>query len=88
MVDNNLHVGGSGVRLYDGPDIKLFILVGLGRRFLSVAWPTRVQIVFSFAPELVSFLAPRDLHRRAAYSICESSFLIHHGIHHDLFVCP
>ena len=27
------------------------------------------------------------LHRRAAYSICESSFLIHHGIYHDLFVC-
>ena len=34
---------------------------------------------FSFAPELVSCLASRDLHRRAAYSICESSFLIHHG---------
>ena len=32
--------------------------------------------------------APRDLHRRAAYSFCESSFLIHHGIYHDLFVCP
>ena len=27
---------------------------------------------FSFAPELVSYSAPRDLHRRAAYSICES----------------
>ena len=23
----NLHAGGSGVRLYDGPDLKLFILV-------------------------------------------------------------
>ena len=34
-----LHAGGSGVRLYDGTDIKLFILVGLDRRFLSVAWP-------------------------------------------------
>ena len=39
---------GSGVRLYDGPDIKLFILVGLGRSFLSVAWPTGVQLVFFF----------------------------------------
>ena len=38
--------GGSGVRLYDGPDIKLFILVGWGRSFLSVAWPTEVQLVF------------------------------------------
>ena len=25
---------------------------------------------FSFAPKLVSYSAPRDLHRRAAYSIC------------------
>ena len=44
--------------------------------------------VFSFAPELVSYLASRDLHRRAAYSICESSFLIHRGGYRDLFVCP
>ena len=28
-----LHAGGSGVRLSDGPDIKLFILVGCGRSF-------------------------------------------------------
>ena len=32
---------------------------------------------FSFAPELVGYSAPRDLHRRAAYSICESWFLVH-----------
>ena len=40
---------------------------------------------FSFAPELhvVSHLY---LLRRAAYSICESSFLIHHGVYYDLFV--
>ena len=25
--------GGSGVRLYDGPDLKLFILVGWDRSF-------------------------------------------------------
>ena len=30
---------------------------------------------------------PRDLHRRAAYSICESWFLIHQDVYHDLFVC-
>ena len=34
---------------YDGPDKKLFILVDWGRSFLSVAWPTWVQLVFSFA---------------------------------------
>ena len=29
-------------------DIKLFTLVGWGRSFLSVAWPTGVQLVFFF----------------------------------------
>ena len=40
----------SGVRLYDGLDFKLhvFILVGWGWSFLSVAWPTGVQLVFLF----------------------------------------
>ena len=42
--------GGSGIRLIDVPGIKLFILVGWGRSFLSVAWSTGVQLVFSFAP--------------------------------------
>ena len=42
---------------------------------------------FSFDPELVGYSAPRDLHRRAAYSVCESWFLIHQGVYHDLFVC-
>ena len=60
------------------------ILVGWDRSFLSVAWPIGVQLVFFFLlPELVRYLAPKDLHRRAAYSICESSFLIPHG-YHDL----
>ena len=34
--------------------------------------PPRSNWCFSFAPELVDYSAPRDLHRRAAYSICES----------------
>ena len=33
----------------DGPDLKLFILVGWGRSFLSVAWPTGVQLMFFFS---------------------------------------
>ena len=45
---NQLHAGGSGVRLYDGPDSKLFILVGWDRSILSVAWPAGVQLVFFF----------------------------------------
>ena len=32
-----------GVRLYDGTDIKLFILVAWDLSFLSVAWPSGVQ---------------------------------------------
>ena len=39
------------------------------------------------SPELVDYSAPRDLHRRAAYSICESWFLIHRDVYRDLFVC-
>ena len=35
----------------------------------------------------VGYSAPRDLHRRAAYSVCESWFLIHQDVYHDLFVC-
>ena len=68
IMADNYAAGESGVRLYDGPDKKLFILVGLGRSFLSVTWPTGVQLVFfSIAPGSGSYLAPRDLHRRVAY---------------------
>ena len=49
--------------------------------------PSGFNWCFSFAPELVSYLAHRVLHRRAAYSICESSFFIHHGGYNDLFIC-
>ena len=70
------------------PFLKLFILVCWGRIFLSVAWPTGVQMVFFFCSGVCGYLAPRYLHRRASYSICESSFLINHGGYHGLFVCP
>ena len=36
----------------------------------------RFNWCFSVAPELVSYWAPRDLHRRAAFSVCESSFIM------------
>ena len=36
---------------YDSPDLKLLLIVGRCRRFLSLAWPTGVQLVFSFAPD-------------------------------------
>ena len=34
-----LHAGGSGVRLNDGPDLKLFILVGWDRSFRLLLGP-------------------------------------------------
>ena len=37
--------GGSGVRLYDGPKVKLFILVGLDRSSLSFAWSTGAHVM-------------------------------------------
>ena len=71
----------------DGPDIKLFILVGWGRASCLLLGPPGSNWCFSFAPELVGYSAPRDLHRRAAYSVCESWFLIHQDVYHDLFFC-
>ena len=58
---------GQGVRLYDGPDTKVVILVGWGRSFLSVAWSTGSTGVFLLLRVSVSYSAPRDLHGRAAY---------------------
>ena len=51
MVDNyaaffNCTVVGRASDSMMAPDIKLFILVGWDRSFLSVAWPTGVQLVF------------------------------------------
>ena len=34
-----MHTGGSGVRLHDGPDLKLFILVGWDRSFRLLLGP-------------------------------------------------
>ena len=40
----------------DGPDIKLFILVGLDRTFLSVAWPTGLRVsVTNSVPRVLVF---------------------------------
>ena len=62
-VDNYAAFFNSGVRLYNGLDIKLFILVGSGWSFLSVVWPTGASRLLRTFSKL---LGPRDLHRRAA----------------------
>ena len=71
---------------YDGPDLNLFILVGSGRNFLSVACPTGMQLGFSFAP---GFSKLFSIVGQLTESV-ESSFLIHQDVYHhvyDLFVC-
>ena len=53
--------GGSGVRLFNGPYLKLFILVGWGLSYLSVAWPIGAQLEVFFFHLLrisVSYLVP------------------------------
>ena len=37
----------------DGPDLKVFILVGWGRSFLSDAWPTGAQLMFFFSSGVI-----------------------------------
>ena len=76
------------MRLYDGPDIKLFILVGWGRSFLSVAWPTEVQLLLFFCSGLQKVIQRPGISIGQLTESVESSFLIHQGDYHDLFVCP
>ena len=52
------------ISLYDGLDIKLFILVVLNLRFFSVAWPTGIQLLFFIYSGFQSYSASSDLHRR------------------------
>ena len=63
-----------------------FKLVGAGASCLFLCTPGSNWCLY-FAPELVGYSVPRDLLRRAAYSICESWCLIHQDVDHDLFVC-
>ena len=88
MVDNYAASLNCTVRLYDGPDIKLFILVGWDRSFLSVAWPTGVQLVFFFCSRFQYVIQRPAISIVGQLDSVESSFLIHQGAYHDLFVCP
>ena len=56
MVDSfaalfHLHAGGSSIRLYDGPDLKLFILVGWDRSFRLLLGPPGLNWCSSFASD-------------------------------------
>ena len=64
-------------------------MFGAGASFLLLG-PPGSNWCFSFAPELVSYSASRDLHRRVcseSVESVESSFLIHQDIYHDSSVC-
>ena len=81
--DPDPDAGGSRVRLNDGPYINLFILVGLGRSFLSVAWPTGVQLLvfFCYSVPVVLFDTPGISRCRSQHVSVESSSLLHHIIY-------
>ena len=69
------------------PPLKANHLSWLGPELLVYCLADRGSTgVLSFAPGFIKLFGPRDLHRRAAQSICESSFLIHQGGNHYLFV--
>ena len=78
-----MHAGGSGVRLNDGPDIKLFILVGWAGAFLSVGWPIGVQLLvfFSSSVPVVLFDTPGISKCRSQHVSVEPSSLFHHNIY-------
>ena len=62
----------SGVRLYDDPDLKLFILFDWNQSLLTVAWHVWVQLVFYFCSRLsvMLFCFSGISSCRAAYCIC------------------
>ena len=67
----SLHASGLGIRLYDGPDLKLFILVGI-RALYSVAWSTGAQLMifFCFRFPVVLFCSPGICNCHATHCIC------------------
>ena len=65
---------------------RVICLAHISRRLMGSLWDcTRAGVRVCVRPHFQT-AALRDLHRRAAYSICESWFLIHQDVYHDLFV--
>ena len=56
--------------IYDGPDLKLFILVGWDRSSSSVAWSTGAQLMIFFCSRLVLFDRPGISICHATRCIC------------------
>ena len=74
--------GSSKLRLSDGPDIKLFILVGLGRSFFVCCLAHRGSTVgfFCSSVPVVLFDTPGISRCRSQHISVESSSLLHHSI--------
>ena len=77
---------GSGVRLNDGPDIKLFILVGLGRRFFVCCLAHRGSTVGFLLLQCSSGVVRGISRYRSQHVFVESSSLLHHSIY-LWFIC-
>ena len=77
-----MHAGGSGVRHYDGPDLRLFILVGWDRSSSPVASSTGAQLMifFYFRFPLVLFDRPGISSVMQHVVSVESSSLLFHSI--------
>ena len=71
--------------IYDDPDLKLFILVGLDLASCILLDQTQFNF-FQIFSDVVWH--PGTLFRQSAHYIRESSFLIEQSGHHSLFVCP
>ena len=82
------YAGGSGVRLNDGPDIKLFILAGLGRSFFVCCLAHRGSTVGFLLLQcpVVLFATPGISRCRSQHVSVESSSLLHHSIY-LWFIC-
>ena len=74
-------------RASDSMMAPIFVLVGWDRSFLSVAWPTGVQLVFFFCSGVRMLFGAQGSPSSGSLLICESWFLIHQDVYRDLFVC-
>ena len=76
-------VNRMGVRLNDGPDIKLFILVGSGRSFFVRCLAHRGSTVGFVLLQCFSGVSrqPRDRQVSVATRFCRASSLFRHNIY-------
>ena len=81
-----------GVRLYDGPNLKLFILVRWDQSSFFCCWSTKAQLMIFFCFRFPAILFGRPGHNTLyLWSSVESSSLLLHSIklhRGDTFIHP